>query len=177
MEESYKDYLAHLNNNTPNWHCSGSDLHAPHIAVIDGNRLERAFLRNFIRAYFNEIPVRTYKDGYHFSAVLAAASRSSDFDGECIRAVFVDPGEDEARMIQTFSAIKPIKALEPIPVFIMARKPLQDMARSLFDRIIGVEFRHEDRFITKPFDKMQLSMAIQKGSITPIPQGDDAVAA
>ena len=134
-------------------------LHAPHIAIIDDSRDDRSILRNFIRAYFNDIPVRTYKDGAHFFDSVCDRFQPYYAKAQSIRAIFVEMHMPEMCGRVTLNRIKQVAEFSGVPVYVMGNE------RTTEAQIIQIMEMGAEKFIPKPFDKLEISLAVQKDRV------------
>ena len=153
MENHYKDYMSDVKDVMRPF----EDLYAPHIAIVDDCMHDRASLRNFIRAYFNDIPVRTYRDGVHFWDTISEGAFPVELNTKSIRAIFLDLHMPEMCGRETLHKIRSSVEFKDTPVFMMSKNGTEEKV----SQIMGMG---ADDFIAKPFDKLALSLLIHKGS-------------
>lgn len=134
-------------------------LHAPHIVIIDDGREDRSYLRNFIRAYFNDIPVRTYKDGAHFFDSVCESFHPYYVNAQSIRAIFIEMHMDEMCGRETLNRIRQMKEFSNVPVYVMGD---EETTQAQIDQALKMG---AEKFIPKPFDKLEISMTIEKDSV------------
>lgn len=156
MTDQHKNYINGLRNVMKSF----EDVYAPHIAIIDDCRHDRAELRNFVRAYFNDIPVRTYRDGVHFWESITEDVFPVQMKSQAIRAIFLDMNMPDMCGRQTLHKIKETPELANIPVYMMSKDGCPEKISKVLE--MGA-----NDFIQKPFDKLALSMLIQKGAFVP----------
>jgi CheY-like chemotaxis protein len=148
------NYIAQMKRMTQSY----EDSFLPHIAVVDDCPEDRSELRNFIRAYFNDIPVRTYRDGAAFWQSMTGGGLDVALAAGAIRAIFLDMNMPDMSGFDVLEKIQANKSLRQIPVYTMSRRADQEQVNASL--ALGAR-----QFIKKPFDKMRLSLAIQHGSI------------
>jgi len=152
MDKTYKDYMADTRSATQ----SEGKFYAPYIAIIDDSMSDRSTLRNFIRAYYNEIPVRTYKNGAHFWDSICEGVFPVRIKAEPIHAIFIDLNMPQMCGRETLMKIRERAEFANTPIYIMSRESDPVKIQQVID--LGA-----DDFIAKPYDMMALSMLIKKG--------------
>lgn len=156
MENDYKDYMSNVREALR----PVEDRYAPHIAVVDDCMDSRAEMRNFVRTYFRDVPVRTYRDGLHFWDTIAESGFPLKLKTESIRAIFLDMHMPEMCGRETLKKIRAKAEMLHIPVFMMSRD-------TCAHKIAQVKELGATDFISKPFDKLALSLLVHKGSYGP----------
>jgi DNA-binding response OmpR family regulator len=151
MGQSYKCYMTDVKKVMQPF----EDLYAPYIAVIDDSMHDRAALRNFVRAYHNDIPVRTFRSGEHFWNSITECTFPADMKAHPIRAIFLDLNMSEMCGRETLANIRNMAKFSSTPVYMMSRQAKEDEVPKLLD--MGA-----NDFIRKPFDFLALSLLIQK---------------
>jgi CheY-like chemotaxis protein len=155
MGQDYKKYMQEVRQVMLPF----EDLYAPYIAVIDDSMHDRAVLRNFVRAYHNDIPVRTFRSGAHFWESMIETSFPIELKAHPIRAIFLDLNMSEMCGRETLGKIREIASFSNTPVYMMSRKAEEEDVPQLLE--MGA-----NDFIRKPFDYLALSLLIQKGSFS-----------
>lgn len=146
-----RDYKTYLNDVRQVMSSTGGNGHLPYIAVIDDAIYDRASLRNFVRACYNDIPVRTYRSVPHFCETLKKTSSN-----HAVRAVFLDTDIKDTSKADIWGDIRSMSELKDVPVYVMGRK--------FTDEALGEWLAlGANDFIRKPLDFMALSLLIQKG--------------